>query len=66
MPKSGLGKAYDYMLKYWKPLVAHIDYGEARIDKNLVENAIRPSAIGKKNWLFIGHPEAGQRSAIVY
>ena len=37
-----------------------------RIDNNLVENAIRPSAIGRKNWLFIGHPAAGQRSAIIY
>jgi len=36
------------------------------IDNNLIENAIRPSALGKKNWLFIGHPEAGQRSAILY
>ena len=66
LPKSGLGKASDYMLKYWEPLVAHIEHGETRIDNNLVENAIRPSAIGKKNWLFIGHPEAGQRSAIIY
>ena len=30
------------------------------------ENAIRPSAIGKKNWLFIGHPDAGDRTAIIY
>lgn len=37
-----------------------------QIDNNLVENAIRPGAIGKKNWLFIGHPKAGQRSAIIY
>lgn len=37
-----------------------------RLDNNWVENAIRPSAIGKKNWLFIGHPDAGQRSAIIY
>ena len=66
LPKSGLGKACDYMLKCWEPLVAHIEHGETRIDNNLVENAIRPSAIGKKNWLFIGHPEAGQRSAIIY
>ena len=36
------------------------------IDNNLVENAIRPTAIGKKNWLFIGEAEAGQRSAIIY
>jgi hypothetical protein len=36
------------------------------LDNYLVENAIRPSAIGKKNWLFIGHPDAGDRSAIIY
>jgi len=36
------------------------------IDNNLTENAIRPSALGKKNWLFIGHPEAGWRSAVIY
>jgi len=66
LSKSGLGKACDYTLKYWEPLVAYIEYGETRIDNNLVENAIRPYAIGKKNWLFIGHPKAGQRSAIIY
>ena len=36
------------------------------IDNNLTENAIRPSAVGKKNWLFIGDAGAGQRSAIIY
>lgn len=65
-PKSGLGKACDYLLHYWTPLTAHLEHGETRLDNNLVENAIRPSAIGKKNWLFIGHPDAGQRSAIIY
>lgn len=65
-PKSGLGKACDYLLRYWGALSAHVDHGETRLDNNLVENAIRPSAIGKKNWLFIGHPDAGQRSAIIY
>lgn len=66
LPKSGLGKACDYLLKYWAPLTRHLEHGETRLDNNLVENAIRPSAIGKKNWLFVGHPDAGQRSAIVY
>lgn len=65
-PKSGLAKASDYLLRYWDALTAHVDHGETRLDNNLVENAIRPSAIGKKNWLFIGHPDAGQRSAIIY
>jgi hypothetical protein len=47
-------------------LTAHVQHGQTKLDTNLVENAIRPSAIGKKNWLFIGHPEAGQRSAVIY
>jgi transposase len=66
LPKSGLGKACDYLLRHWAPLARHLEHGETRLDNNLVENAIRPSAIGKKNWLFIGHPDAGQRSAIIY
>lgn len=66
LPKSGLGRACSYLLDHWEPLTAHLRYSESRLDNNLVENAIRPSAIGKKNWLFIGHPDAGQRSAIIY
>ena len=65
-PQSLLGKACDYLLAHWKPLTAHLRHGETKLDTNLVENAIRPSAIGKKNWMFIGHPDAGQRSAIIY
>jgi transposase len=66
LPKSLLGKACDYLLGHWEPLTAHLRHGQTRLDNNLVENAIRPSAIGKKNWLFIGHPDAGDRSAIIY
>lgn len=66
LPKSNLGKACDYLLSQWAPLVAHLHHGESRLDNNLVENALRPSCIGKKNWMFIGHPDAGQRSAILY
>jgi len=66
LPRSELGKACTYLLNQWTPLSAHLQHGETRLDNNLVENAIRPSAIGKKNWLFIGHPDAGQRSAIIY
>lgn len=66
LPKSALGKACDYLLSQWTPLSAHLHHGESRLDNNLVENALRPSCIGKKNWLFIGHPDAGQRSAILY
>jgi transposase len=66
LPRSLLGKACSYLLDHWDVLVAHQQHSITRLDNNLVENAIRPSAIGKKNWLFIGHPDAGQRSAIIY
>lgn len=66
LPQSQLGKACSYLLNHWAVLIAHQHHSFTRIDNNLVENAIRPSAIGKKNWLFIGHPAAGQRSAIIY
>ncbi len=66
LPRSLLGKACAYLLEHWDVLVAHQQHSCTRLDNNLVENAIRPSAIGKKNWLFIGHPDAGQRSAIIY
>jgi transposase len=44
----------------------YLEDGRIEIDNNPVENAIRPTAIGKKNWLFIGEAEAGQRSAILF
>lgn len=66
LPKSDLGKAAAYTLSQWTSIEALLEHGEAEIDNNLIENAIRPSAIGKKNWLFIGSPEAGGRSAIIY
>jgi hypothetical protein len=66
LPHQLLGKASGYLLNHWKPLTAHVRYGRTRLDNNLIEQAIRPSAVGKKNWLFIGHPNAGKRSAIIY
>ncbi|OAM87301.1 hypothetical protein AW736_23900 [Termitidicoccus mucosus] len=65
-PKSELGQAAGYLLGQWSALSGHVGHGQTRLDNNLVENAIRPTALGKKNWLFIGHPDAGQRSAILY
>lgn len=65
-PKSGLGVAAGYLLAQWEPLSRHVEHGQTRLDNNLVENAIRPTALGKKNWLFIGHPDAGRRAAILY
>ena len=65
-PASGLGKAVSYALGQWPKLKAVFEHGEAELDTNLVENQIRPSAVGKKNWLFIGHRDAGKRAAIFY
>jgi len=66
LPRSPLGKAVRYTLSQWETLVRYLEDGRYEIDTNLVENAIRPSCIGKKNWLFIGHPDAGWRSAVIY
>ncbi|MEO0797475.1 MAG: IS66 family transposase [Verrucomicrobiota bacterium] len=66
LPKSAPGKACTYARSQWPKLIVFQEHGIAEIDNNLMENAIRPSAIGKKNFLFIGHPKAGQRSAIIY
>jgi len=61
-----LGQAIDYTLGQWPALQVYLADGRVEIDNNLVENAIRPTAVGKKNWLFIGEAGAGERSAIVY
>ena len=66
LPRSGLGRAIDYALGQWPVLLTYLEHGEVEIDNNACERKIRPTAIGKKNWLFIGHAEAGQRSAIAY
>ena len=66
LPQGLLGQAIDYALKRWDALNRFVDDGVLEIDTNLLENSIRPSALGKKNWLFIGRPEAGERSAVIY
>ena len=65
-PRSPVGKACTYALGQWAALLVYLDHGFVEIDNNSVENAIRPCALGKKNWLFIGEVGAGQRSAILY
>jgi hypothetical protein len=66
LPQSGMGKAIDYALGQWPALVVWIGDGTVEVDNNLVENSIRPTAVGKKNWLFIGDANTGQRSAVLY
>ena len=66
LPKSLLGKAVSYALKQWANLEVYLGDGRVEICNNLVENAIRPTKLGAKNWLFIGCEGAGQKAAILY
>ncbi len=66
LPQSPLGQALTYTLNQWAGLQIFLTEGRGEIDNNLVENAIRPTAVGKKNWLFIGEADAGERSAILF
>lgn len=65
LPKSQLGKACDYAMGQWPRLAVYAEHGEVEIDNNWCENAIRPLAVGRKNWLHIGDEEAGPRVAAI-
>ena len=62
---GGSAKALDYTLKRWQSLIRYAETGHLPIDNNPVENVIRPIALGKKNWLFVGSERAGQRAAAI-
>ena len=62
---SGTAKAMDYTLKRWPALVRYVDDGHYPIDNNPIENAIRPIALGRKNWMFVGAERAGHRAAAI-
>ena len=66
LPQSLLGKAVSYALNQWQRLEVYLGDGRVEIDNNLVENSVRPTKLGAKNWLFIGAEAAGQKSAILY
>lgn len=66
LPKSQIGKAMAYVYARWDALSAYLYDGNLQIDNNLVENAIRPVALGRKNYLFAGSHEAAQRAAMIY
>jgi transposase len=65
-PKSAIGKAIAYSLNQWPYLEAYAHHGEVEIDNNLVENLIRPFALGRKNWLFVGNERGGAAAGIIY
>jgi len=66
LPKSAMGKAIGYMLNQWPRLEKYLTDGQLEIDNNLVENAIRPVALGRKNYLFAGSHKGAKRAAAIY
>ena len=66
LPKSAIGKAFKYSIDRWDKASNYLYNGNLEIDKNLIENAIRPIALGRKNYLFAGSHQAAQRAAMIY
>ena len=65
-PKSLLGQAIRYTMANWEKLIVFLEDGRLRPDNNLVENAIRPFVVGRKNWLFAGSPDGAKASATFF
>lgn len=65
-PQSVLGKAVAYCLNQWPYLCRYIDYGEIEISNCWIENQIRPFALGRRNWLFVGNEQSANKSALLY
>ena len=65
-PTTPLGEALQYARNAWEALVRYIDHGAVEIDNNLLENAIRPIALGRKNYLFAGSEGGAEAAANVY
>jgi hypothetical protein len=66
LPKSAIGTAIGYALARWDKLMLYAKDGNLLIDNNLIENQIRPVAVGRKNYMFCGSHESAQRAAIIY
>jgi transposase len=66
LPKSPMSKALQYSIARWDNLLAYLHDGNLEIDNNLVENAIRPNALGRKNYLFAGSHDGAERIAMFY
>jgi transposase len=65
LPKSAIAKACDYTLTLWSRLSRFLDYPELELSNNLAENAMRPVALGRRNWIHVGSKEAGPRVAAI-
>ena len=66
LPKSSIGKAIAYTLNIYPNLKRHVEDGKYEIDNNNIENAVRPLALGRKNYLFAGSHQSAQHAAMMY
>lgn len=66
LPESKIGKAINYSLQRWDRLCLYTTNGKLQIDNNLVENDIRPVAVGRKNYMFAGSHQAAKHAAMMY
>lgn len=66
LPKSALGQAVQYALNHWEALLLYTQHGFLAIDNNAAERALRPIAVGRNNWLFVGSATGGQTAAILF
>jgi transposase len=66
LPRSTAGKAASYTLSLWNKLTRFLEYPELELSNNLAENSMRPVAIGRKNWVHIGHEDAGPKIAAIF
>jgi len=66
LPKSPMGKAIRYCINQWPKLMQCFEDGRLELDNNLIENKIRPLALGRKNYLFAGSHKGAQRIAMMY
>ena len=55
-----------YCKNQWSELIRYIDYGETQISNSWVENQIRPFALGRRSWLFVGNEVSASRAALLY
>ncbi len=65
LPNSALAKACHYTLTLWRKLTRFLDYPELELSNNLAENSMRPIAIGRRNWIHVGSPQAGPKIAAI-
>ena len=66
LPKIAIGIAVNYTKNLWPRLRRYVDDGRFQIDNNLIENCIRPVALGWKNYIFVGSHQGARNAAVIY